>query len=147
MIIWMKKKYIMDSFFHIGFVFYFSAVSYFPQQVVREAKIELEPPLWFQQSAVASWCRSEQQGFFCCHCVQPEGFFHTAVAGRLDVWVEFDLPYPVQTDKIYKTTTLSWTRSDGLSISHLSELPQREAEVLSSSQPRTNAYLLRRLVF
>lgn len=32
---------------HIGVVFHFSAVSYFSQQVVQEAKNELEQPLWF----------------------------------------------------------------------------------------------------
>lgn len=35
---------------------------------------------------------------FCCHHVTPEGFFHSAVADRVDVWVLFDpcVPFPKQ---------------------------------------------------
>lgn len=75
--IWMKKKIWRTVFFlpeYIGFVFYFGAVSYFPHQIVQEAKIELEQPLWFQRSAVASWCRSEQQGFFAATACSPRAF-------------------------------------------------------------------------
>lgn len=41
---YLNEKNIYNGLFVI-FVFYFSAVSYFPQQVVREAKIELAQPL------------------------------------------------------------------------------------------------------
>lgn len=66
-----------------GFVLYFSAISYFPQWVL---KLKLS---WNSRSdsggVVLPLGVEVSSRDFCCHCVQPEGFFHTAVAGRVDV--------------------------------------------------------------
>lgn len=78
-----KEKQLLVLRVSIGFVLYFSAISHFPQRVL---KLKLS---WNSRSdsggVVLPLGVEVSSRDFCCHCVQPEGFFHTAVTDQVDV--------------------------------------------------------------